>query len=48
MIEEWVISILKEIEKAGDLNKTVEIHIDRELVKEIADEYKKLKWIEIY
>ena len=48
MLEEWVIDVLNEITKASKENKSVNIHITKEFVKEIAENYEATKWIEMY
>jgi hypothetical protein len=47
-LEEWVITLLEDIKEAGEKGENFDLHLEKEMVKEIADAYDKSEWIEIY
>lgn len=44
----WIDELLSNIEIAGDKGENYDLHLEAEVVKELADEIKKLSYIEIY
>lgn len=48
MLESWVIELLKDIKEAGEKDENFDLHLEKEMVKEIAEAYDASSWIEIY
>lgn len=47
-LEDWVVDLLKDIKEASDKGENFDLHLENVYVKEIADLYDNVKWIEIY
>lgn len=47
-LENWVVNLLKDIREASAKGENFNLHLENEQVKEIADLYDAVKWIEIY
>lgn len=47
-IENWLESLLNDIKEAADKNENFDLHMEAPYVKEVAECYDKVKWIEIY
>lgn len=47
-IENWVDNLLKDIKAAADKNESFDLHMNSSFVKEVAERYEKVDWIEIY
>ena len=47
-LENWVVGLLKDIKEAECKGENFDLHLEKEAVKEIANEYDNVKWIEIY
>lgn len=47
-LEDWVVDLLKDIKEASDKGENFDLHLENVYVKEIADAYDNVKWIEIY
>ena len=48
ILESWIIELLEDIKEASRKDENYDLHLEKEMVKEIADAYDKSKWIEIY
>lgn len=48
ILESWIIELLEDIKEASEKGENYDLHLEKEMVKEIADAYDKSKWIEIY
>lgn len=48
MLESWIITLLDDIKEAGEKGENFDLHLEKEMVKEIADAYNTSSWIEIY
>lgn len=47
-LESWIIELLTDIKKASLNNENFDLHLESPMVKEIAEQYDEIKWIEIY
>lgn len=47
-LEIWVIALLKAIKEASEKDENFDLHLEKEMVKEIAEAYDTSSWIEIY
>lgn len=47
-LESWVIELLEDIKEASEAGENYDLHMESQLVDEIADEYNHTAWIEIY
>lgn len=48
ILEDWVTELLNDIKEADAKGENFDLHLEKEMVKEIADAYDATKWIEIY
>lgn len=48
MLEPWIMELLNDIKEASEKNENFDLHLEKEMVKEIADDYKATTSIEIY
>lgn len=48
MLEHWIVELLEDIKSAANKNENFDLHMESSYVKEVAEEYDKTKWIEIY
>lgn len=47
-LETWVIALLKAIKEADEKGENFDLHLNKEMVQEIAEAYDTSSWIEIY
>lgn len=47
-MELWIDELLSNIETAGSKGENYDLHLEASAVKELADEIKKLSYVEIY
>lgn len=47
-LETWVTDLFKGIQKSAEKGENYDLHLELPAVKEIADAYKSVDWIEIY
>lgn len=48
MLENWVVDLLESIKEESEKGGNFDLHLEKEMVKEIADAYNSTTWIEIY
>lgn len=46
-LEQWVVHLFAEIASAAEKGETYDLHLDTPAVEEIAEQYKRTRWIEI-
>lgn len=47
-LEQWVVELFKQIEEAAEKGEDYNLHLDKELVQDIAYDTRSLEWIEMY
>lgn len=47
-LEQWVVHLLVDIQEAAMKGENYDLHLELPAVDEIAEAYKRTKWIEIY
>lgn len=47
-LEQWVVHLLVDIQEAAMKGENYDLHLEPPSVDEIAESYKRTKWIEIY
>ena len=47
-LENWVVELLEDIKEASCKGENFDLHLENEQIKEIADLYDAVEWIEIY
>lgn len=47
-IEEWVQELFSEIESEAEHGGNYDLHLEKEMVQELANAIRSAKWIEIY
>lgn len=48
ILETWIMELLNDIKEASVKGENFDLHLEKEVVKEIADAYNTTTWIEIY